>query len=211
MISNANPWDNLKFDLEGIAEVRRKFFGTFIIPIRFLQFMPISMDSNMKKKFVGTRPEIDQWILSRIEYFIKEVDGCYDDYEPTKAARAIPLCSGKLKQLVCSFMPSSFWKGDSRKIKLLLIKHFIPVWKLLRKFSAPIAPFFMDQLFQDLNQILGKNLAESVHLTDFPLVNEDLIDLSLVEKTHLAQQITSMVFSLRKRKISVYDSLCRKF
>ena len=201
MISNANPWENLKFDLEGIDEVRRKFFGTLYNTYSFFALYANVDGFNYSEKDVENRPEIDRWILAELNLLIKEVTAFYEDYEPTKVARAInTFVNDNLSNWYVRLCRRRFWKGDYSEDKISAYQTLYTCLETVAKISAPIAPFFMDQLFQDLNSISGKNNAESVHLADFPKADEGLIDQSLVEKTHLAQQITSMVFSLRKKE-----------
>ena len=201
MISNANPWENLKFDIEGIDEVRRKFFGTLYNTYSFFTLYANVDGFNYSEKEVENRPEIDRWILSELNLLVKDVKSFYEDYEPTKAARAINnFVNDNLSNWYVRLCRRRFWKGDYSDDKISAYQTLYTCLETISKIAAPIAPFFMDQLYQDLNEITGKNSAESVHLTDFPLVNESLIDQDLVEKTHLAQQITSMVFSLRKKE-----------
>ncbi|MGS0748414.1 isoleucine--tRNA ligase [Halpernia sp. GG3] len=201
MISNANPWENLKFDLEGIDEVRRKFFGTLYNTYSFFALYANVDHFNYSEKEVENRPEIDRWILSELNILVKEVTVFYNDYEPTKVARAInTFVNDNLSNWYVRLCRRRFWKGDYSEDKISAYQTLYTCLETIAKIAAPIAPFFMDQLYQDLNNISGKNPAQSVHLTDFPEISEDLIDLSLVEKTHLAQQITSMVFSLRKKE-----------
>ena len=201
MISNANPWENLKFDIEGIDEVRRKFFGTLYNTYSFFTLYANVDGFNYSEKEVENRPEIDRWILSELNLLVKDVKSFYEDYEPTKAARAINnFVNDNLSNWYVRLCRRRFWKGDYSDDKISAYQTLYTCLETISKIAAPIAPFFMDQLYQDLNEITGKDSAESVHLTDFPLVNENLIDQDLVEKTHLAQQITSMVFSLRKKE-----------
>ncbi len=201
MISNANPWENLKFDLEGIDEVRRKFFGTLYNTYSFFALYANVDGFNYSEKEVENRPEIDRWILSELNLLVKEVTAFYEDYEPTKVARAINnFVNDNLSNWYVRLCRRRFWKGDYSEDKISAYQTLYTCLETVAKIAAPIAPFFMDQLYQDLNKISGKNEAESVHLTDFPQANESLIDQDLVEKTHLAQQITSMVFSLRKKE-----------
>ena len=201
MISNANPWENLKFDIEGIDEVRRKLFGTLYNTYSFFTLYANVDGFNYSEKEVENRPEIDRWILSELNLLVKDVKSFYEDYEPTKAARAINnFVNDNLSNWYVRLCRRRFWKGDYSDDKISAYQTLYTCLETISKIAAPIAPFFMDQLYQDLNEITGKNSAESVHLTDFPLVNESLIDQDLVEKTHLAQQITSMVFSLRKKE-----------
>ena len=201
MISNANPWENLKFDLEGIDEVRRKFFGTLYNTYSFFSLYANVDGFNYSEKEVENRPEIDRWILSELNLLVKDVTEFYEDYEPTKVARAINnFVNDNLSNWYVRLCRRRFWKGDYSEDKISAYQTLYTCLETVAKISAPIAPFFMDQLYQDLNAVTGKDAAESVHLTDFPKVNESLIDLNLVEKTHLAQTITSMVFSLRKKE-----------
>ncbi|MDQ0067113.1 isoleucine--tRNA ligase [Chryseobacterium lathyri] len=201
MISNANPWENLKFDIEGIDEVRRKFFGTLYNTYSFFALYANVDGFNYTEKEVENRPEIDRWILSELNLLIKEVKAFYEDYEPTRVARAIStFVNDNLSNWYVRLCRRRFWKGDYSDDKISAYQTLYTCLETVAKLSAPIAPFFMDQLYQDLNKVTGKENCESVHLTDFPVANESLIDQDLVEKTHLAQNITSMVFSLRKKE-----------
>ncbi len=201
MIANANPWENLKFDLEGIDEVRRKFFGTLYNTYSFFALYANVDGFTYSKKDVENRPEIDRWILSELNLLVKDVTSFYEDYEPTKVARAINnFVNDNLSNWYVRLCRRRFWKGDYSEDKISAYQTLYTCLETVAKIAAPIAPFFMDQLYQDLNKITGKNEAESIHLTDFPKAQENLIDQDLVEKTHLAQQITSMVFSLRKKE-----------
>src|SRR5574343_1128219 len=201
MISNANPWDNLKFDIEGVAEVRRKFFGTLYNTYSFFSLYANVDGFKYEEAEVENRPEIDRWILSELNLLVKEVTEFYEDYEPTKVARAINnFVNDNLSNWYVRLCRRRFWQGEYTEDKISAYQTLYTCLETVAKISAPIAPFFMDQLYQDLNAVTGKDNAESVHLTDFPKVNESLIDQNLVEKTHLAQAITSMVFSLRKKE-----------
>ncbi|AZA87873.1 isoleucine--tRNA ligase [Chryseobacterium shandongense] len=201
MISNANPWENLKFDIEGIDEVRRKFFGTLYNTYSFFALYANVDGFNYSEKEVENRPEIDRWILSELNLLIKEVKAFYEDYEPTRVARAIStFVNDNLSNWYVRLCRRRFWKGDYSEDKISAYQTLYTCLETVAKLSAPIAPFFMDQLYQDLNKATGKETAESIHLTDFPVADESLIDQDLVEKTHLAQSITSMVFSLRKKE-----------
>jgi isoleucyl-tRNA synthetase len=201
MISNANPWENLKFDIEGIDEVRRKFFGTLYNTYSFFALYANVDGFNYSEKDAENRPEIDRWILSELNLLIKEVKAFYEDYEPTRVARAInTFVNDNLSNWYVRLCRRRFWKGDYTEDKISAYQTLYTCLETVAKLSAPIAPFFMDQLYQDLNKVTGKESAESIHLTDFPVADESLIDEDLVEKTHLAQSITSMVFSLRKKE-----------
>ena len=201
MISNANPWENLKFDVEGIDEVRRKFFGTLYNTYSFFALYANVDGFKYEEKDVENRAEIDRWILSELNLLIKEVKEFYEDYEPTKVARAInTFVNDNLSNWYVRLCRRRFWKGDYSEDKISAYQTLYTCLETVAKLSAPIAPFFMDQLFQDLNAVTGKESQVSVHLTDFPVADESKIDTDLVEKTHLAQTITSMVFSLRKKE-----------
>jgi isoleucyl-tRNA synthetase len=201
MISNANPWENLKFDLEGIDEVRRKFFGTLYNTYSFFALYANVDGFSYQEEEVQNRPEIDRWILSELNILIQEVTENYKDYEPTKVARAInSFVNDNLSNWYVRLCRRRFWKGEYSQDKISAYQTLYTCLETIAKIAAPIAPFFMDQLYKDLNFVSGKNQADSVHLTDFPVVDVDKIEQDLVQKTHLAQQITSMVFSLRKKE-----------
>lgn len=201
MISNANPWENLKFDIEGIDEVRRKFFGTLYNTYSFFALYANVDGFAYKEEEIQNRPEIDRWILSELHLLIKEVKENYEDYEPTKVARAIStFVNDNLSNWYVRLCRRRFWKGEYSDDKISAYQTLYTCLETVAQLSAPIAPCFMDKLYQDLNLVTGKGKVESVHLSDFPKVNDALIDQDLVEKTHLAQQLTSMVFSLRKKE-----------
>ena len=201
MISNANPWENLKFDIEGIDEVRRKFFGTLYNTYSFFALYANVDGFKYEEAEIQNKPEIDRWILSELNILIKEVKAFYEDYEPTKVARAInTFVNDNLSNWYVRLCRRRFWKGDYTEDKISAYQTLYTCLDTVAKLSAPIAPFFMDRLYQDLNAVTGKDKAESVHLSDFPVTDESKIDTDLVEKTHLAQSITSMVFSLRKKE-----------
>ena len=201
MISNAMPWENLKFDVDGIDEIRRKFFGTLYNTYSFFALYANVDNFKYTEKDIEDRPEIDRWILSELNLLVKEITYFYNDYEPTKVARAInTFVNDNLSNWYVRLCRRRFWKGDYTEDKISAYQTLYTCLETIAKISAPIAPFFMDRLYQDLNAVTGKNQAESVHLTDFPISNESQIDTDLVEKTHLAQNITSMVFSLRKKE-----------
>ncbi|UKB83659.1 isoleucine--tRNA ligase [Chryseobacterium sp. MEBOG06] len=199
MISNANPWENLKFDRDGIDEIRRKFFGTLYNTYSFFTLYANVDGFNYSEKEVENRPEIDRWILSELNLLIEEVKAFYEDYEPTRVARAInTFVNDNLSNWYVRLCRRRFWKGDYSDDKISAYQTLYTCLEVVAKLSAPIAPFFMDQLYQDLNKVTGKENVESVHLTDFPVADENLIDQDLVEKTHLAQTITSLVLSIRR-------------
>ena len=202
MITNAQPWDNLKFDLEGIAEVQRKFFGTLYNTYNFFALYANIDGFTFSEPEVPNehRPEIDRWILSELNSLVKNVDDYFSDYEPTKAGRAISdFVDEHLSNWYVRLCRRRFWKGDYTEDKISAYQTLYTCLVTVAQLSAPIAPFFADRLFTDLNNITGKDKAESVHLTNFPVCNNSLIDKDLEERMELAQKISSMVLSLRKR------------
>ncbi|WP_291964345.1 isoleucine--tRNA ligase [Maribacter sp.] len=211
MISNANPWDNLKFDTEGIVEVKRKFFGTLYNTYSFFglyanldKFTYAEADVPMAE-----RTEIDRWILSELNSLIKIVDTAYEEYEPTRAARAISeFVQENLSNWYVRLCRRRFWKGEYATDKIAAYQTLYTCLDVVAKLSAPIAPFFMDRLYLDLNKATVKDGFESVHLADFPVADESLIDESLEVKMHKAQVISSLVLSIRqKEKIKVRQPL----
>ncbi|ALJ05822.1 isoleucine--tRNA ligase [Pseudalgibacter alginicilyticus] len=211
MISNANPWDNLKFDLEGIEEVKRKFFGTLYNTYSFFQLYA-NLDSfnySEAEISVSKRPEIDRWILSELNTLIKKVDTFYAEYEPTKAARAISdFTQDYLSNWYVRLCRRRFWKGDYGQDKVSAYQTLYTCMETIAKLGAPIAPFFMDRLYLDLNKATQKETFESVHLSEFPKPDDALIDKSLERKMEAAQTISSLVLSLRaKEKIKVRQPL----
>lgn len=202
MITNAQPWDNLKFDLEGIAEVQRKFFGTLYNTYGFFALYANIDGFTYKEDEIpfNTRPEIDRWILSELHTLIKNVDECMNDYEPTKAGRMIQdFVDEYLSNWFVRLSRRRFWKGEYTTDKISAYQTLYQCLVTVAQLAAPIAPFFMERLFKDLNDITGKINAESVHLTDFPKFNEEYIDKNLEERMQMAQKISSMVLSLRKK------------
>ncbi|NVO01318.1 MAG: isoleucine--tRNA ligase [Bacteroidetes bacterium] len=202
MITNAQPWDNLKFDLEGIGEVQRKFFGTLYNTYSFFTLYA-NIDGFVYEQDeipLKNRPEIDRWIISELNSLIKEVDAAYADYEPTKAGRAIQLFLDEhLSNWYVRLCRRRFWKGDYSADKIAAYQTLYKCMITIAKLSAPIAPFFMDQLFNDLNSVTKQYKVESIHLTDFPHVNETAIDKALEERMQMAQKFSSMVLALRKK------------
>ena len=176
MISNANPWENLKFDIEGIDEVRRKFFGTLYNTYSFFALYANVDGFKYEEAEVQNKPEIDRWILSELNILIKEVKAFYEDYEPTKVARAInTFVNDNLSNWYVRLCRRRFWKGDYTEDKISAYQTLYTCLDTVAKLSAPIAPFFMDRLYQDLNAVTGKDKAESVHLSDFPIADESKI------------------------------------
>jgi isoleucyl-tRNA synthetase len=202
MITNAQPWDNLKFDIEGIAEVQRKFFGTLYNTYSFFALYANIDKFEYKEADIAIekRPEIDRWILSELNTLIKYVDECYADYEPTKAGRAIQdFVDAHLSNWYVRLCRRRFWKGDYSDDKISAYQTLYTCLNVIAKLMSPIAPFFAERLYLDLNNATQKELFKSVHLTDFPTYNEKFVDKELEERMQLAQQISSMVLSLRKR------------
>jgi len=205
MISNASPWDNLKFNIESLDEVRRKFFGTLYNTYSFFALYA-NIDRFTYKEAemdIQLRPEIDRWIISLLNSLVKEVDGYYEDFEPTKAARAIQnFVDEHLSNWYVRLCRRRFWKGDYTEDKISAYQTLYTCLDTVAKLMSPIAPFFSDRLFIDLNGVSGKEQAESVHLADFPLYHAELVDKALEERMALAQNISSLVLSLRK-KVSI--------
>ena len=202
MITNAQPWDNLKFNEEGIAEVQRKFFGTlYNIYAFFVLYANIDGFSYKEKEIpVEKRPEIDRWILSELNTLIKTVDESYADYEPTKAGRAIQsFVDEHLSNWYVRLSRRRFWKGSYSDDKISAYQTLYKCLETVAQLSSPIAPFFMDKLFNDLNKVTSRFNINSVHLTEFISPDEKLIDKDLEERMQLAQKISSMVLSLRKK------------
>ena len=211
MIANANPWDNLKFDLDGIEEVKRKFFGTLYNTYSFFTlytnidgFSYEEADIPLEK-----RPELDRWILSELHTLIHKVDKFYEAYEPTRAARAISdFTQDYVSNWYVRLSRRRFWKGDYQTDKISAYQTLYTCMNTVAKLGAPIAPFFMDRLYQDLNAVTKKETSESIHLADFPVYNESYVDKGLEHKMESAQTISSLVLSLRaKEKIKVRQPL----
>ncbi|UAB82068.1 isoleucine--tRNA ligase [Marixanthomonas sp. SCSIO 43207] len=211
MISNANPWDNLKFDLDGISEVRNKFFGTLYNTYSFFSlyanldtFTYAEADVPLEK-----RPEIDRWILSELHTLIEKVDAFYADYEPTKATRAISeFVQENLSNWFVRLSRRRYWKGSYNDDKISAYQTLYTCLETVAKLSAPVAPFFMDRLYKDLTSGVDKEAKQSVHLSDFPKADSAFIDKTLERKMQRAQSISSLVLSLRqKEKIKVRQPL----
>jgi isoleucyl-tRNA synthetase len=204
MISNANPWDNLKFDLEGIAEVRRKFFGTLYNTYSFFVLYANIDGFNYSEAEVplAERPEIDRWILSELHTLIQIVDAAYADYEPTRATRAISdFVQENLSNWYVRLCRRRFWKGDYAQDKIAAYQTLYTCLETVAKLAAPVAPFFMDRLYKDLNANTNKEKFESIHLSVFPVSVENFVDKSLESRMQKAQTISSLVLSLRKKEM----------
>ncbi|MCR1025557.1 isoleucine--tRNA ligase [Cellulophaga baltica] len=211
MISNANPWDNLKFDLEGIAEVKRKFFGTLYNTYSFFALYTNIDNFQYKEEDIPLkeRPEIDQWVLSELHTLIKTVDEAYADYEPTRATRAISeYVQENLSNWYVRLCRRRFWKGDYQKDKISAYQTLYTCLITVAKLSAPVSPFFMDRLYKDLTNTTHTENFESVHLADFPVYDENIVNKELESKMAKAQTISSLVLSIRqKEKIKVRQPL----
>ena len=211
MISNAQPWDNLRFDLDGIAEVQRKFFGTLYNTYGFFSLYANidGFDDSEIEVPVADRAEIDRWIISELNTLVKMVEEAYDDYEPTRAARAISyFVTENLSNWHVRLSRRRFWKGEFGPDKHAAYQTLYRCLKTLAKLMAPIAPFFAERLFRDLNGVTGKEAHDSVHLSQFPSYHETEVDHDLEERMRNAQTITSLILSLRKKeKIRVRQPL----
>ena len=211
IISNANPWDNLKFDIDGIEEVKRKFFGTLYNTYAFFTlYANIDKFSYSEQNIkIEDRPEIDRWIFSELNSLVEKVDTFYAEYEPTKAARAISEFTQEyLSNWYVRLSRRRFWKGEYKHDKISAYQTLYTCMVTIAKLGAPIAPFFMDRLYLDLNSVTNNEAFESVHLADFPLVDTPLINKNLERKMGQAQTISSLVLSLRaKEKIKVRQPL----
>ena len=213
MITNAQPWDNLKFNIAGVEEVLRKFFNTLHNTYSFFALYA-NVDgfrNNEPQIPVENRPEIDRWIISLLHTLIKQVDECFADYEPTRAGRLIQdfVCEN-LSNWYVRLNRKRYWGGEMNADKIAAYQTLYTCLTTVAKLAAPIAPFYMDKLFTDLNELTGLEPFHSVHLTDFPLYNESYIDSELESRMDIAQQISSMALSLRKKvNIRVRQPLCK--
>jgi len=201
MITNSQPWDNLKFDVEGIDEIRRKFFGTLYNTYAFYALYA-NIDGFAYREpeiEISKRPEIDRWILSELNSLIRLVDECYADYEPTKAGRAISdFVDAHLSNWYVRLCRRRFWRGDYSEDKISAYQTLYRCLEVIAQLSSPIAPFFAERLFVDLNSVTNRYNVDSVHLTQFPVADLALIDKDLEERMEIAQKISSMVLSIRK-------------
>ena len=203
MISNANPWDNLKFDLEGIAEVSRKFFGTLHNAYSFFSLYSNIDQFSYKEAPIALekRSELDQWVLSELNRLIAEVDLAYNDYEPTKASRAISeFVQEILSNWYVRLSRRRFWKGDYQEDKIAAYQTLFECLLTVSKLMAPVAPFFADRLYKDLCDATQIEHFESVHLSTFPTTNENARNISLEDRMNKARTISSLALSLRKKE-----------
>ncbi len=202
LITNASPWDNLKFDIEGIKEVQRKFFGTLYNTYQFFALYSNVDGFAFKEAYVPLeeRPEIDRWILSLLNTVVKKVNEYMDDYEPTQAGRVIEdFVDEHLSNWYVRLCRRRFWKGEYEQDKICAYQTLYECLETIARLIAPISPFFSDNVFQNLNKVTNRFAAESVHHTDFPVANLAVIDESLEERMQLAQDASSLILSLRKK------------
>lgn len=203
MISNANPWDNLKFDIEGIGEVQRKFFGTLHNTYSFFSlYANIDGFKNEEAEIpLGERSELDRWILSELNSLIAKVDDFYQDYEPTKATRAISeFVQERLSNWYVRLCRRRFWKGEYQEDKIAAYQTLWECLMTVTQLAAPVAPFYSDRLYQDLTENTATTKSSSVHLSTFPTVNSNAIDSDLENRINKARNITSLALSLRKKE-----------
>lgn len=205
MITNSQPWDNLKFDHSGLDEVKRKFFGTLYNTYSFFALYA-NVDGfkyNETEIPVNERPEIDRWIISLLNTLVKEVQNDYENYEPTRAGRAIQdFVTENLSNWYVRLNRKRYWGGEYSKDKIAAYQTLYTCLETVARLMAPIAPFFADQIFNDLNAVTGKDSTESVHIASFPTYNEQYIDKVLEERMDIAQRVSSMVLALR-RKVNI--------
>ena len=205
MITNSSPWDNLKFDTDGVDEVRRKFFGTLYNTYSFFALYA-NVDGFTYAEAdvpVAERPEIDRWILSLLNSLIKDVDACYNDYEPTKAGRLITdFVNDNLSNWYVRLNRKRFWGSSMSADKLSAYQTLYTCLETVAKLMAPIAPFYADRLYMDLISVTGRDNVVSVHLANFPVADESLINTELEARMQMAQDVTSMVLALR-RKVNI--------
>ncbi|MEP6675309.1 MAG: isoleucine--tRNA ligase [Ferruginibacter sp.] len=202
LITNASPWDSLKFDLEGIKEVQRKFFGTLYNTYQFLALYGNVDGFTFKEDYipVNERPEIDRWILSSLNSLVGTVTQYFDEYEPTQAGRAIDeFVDSHLSNWYVRLCRRRFWKGEYEHDKISAYQTLYECLETLSKLMAPVAPFFADWLFTNLNEVSKRSAASSVHHSDFPKINESLVDTELEKRMELAQNASSLILSLRKK------------
>jgi isoleucyl-tRNA synthetase len=202
LITNASPWDNLKFDLDGIKEIQRKFFGTLYNTYQFFALYANVDGFAFKEASIPLeqRPEIDRWILSSLNTLIKKVTENLDDYEPTNAGRLIEdFVDEHLSNWYVRLCRRRFWKGEYEQDKIAAYQTLYECLETILRLMAPVSPFFSDAIFQQLNTITNRYKAESVHHTDFPVANAAVIDTSLEERMQMAQDASSLVLSLRKK------------
>ncbi len=202
LVTNASPWDNMKFDLDGIKEVQRKFFGTLYNTYQFFALYSNVDGFAFKEAYIplAQRPEIDRWILSSLNTVVKKANAYMDDYEPTQAGRVIEdFVDEHLSNWYVRLCRRRFWKGDYEQDKICAYQTLYECLETITRLIAPISPFFSDNLFQNLNAVTNRFKAESVHHVDYPVADESAIDELLEERMQLAQDASSLVLSLRKK------------
>ena len=202
LITNASPWDSLKFDSEGIKEVQRKYFGTLYNTYQFFALYANVDNFTFNEDYIPIheRPEIDRWILSSLQTQVKNITNYLNDYEPTQAGRAMEVfLDEQLSNWYVRLCRRRFWKGEYEHDKICAYQTLYECLETLALLMAPIAPFFADWLFQNLDGVTGKNKCGSVHLADYPVADESDIDTDLEERMRLAQDISSLVLSIRKK------------
>ncbi|MBN8672414.1 MAG: isoleucine--tRNA ligase, partial [Chitinophagales bacterium] len=202
LITNASPWDSLRFDLEGIKEVQRKYFGTLYNTYQFFALYANVDGFTFKEAYIPVeqRPEIDRWILSALNTLVKDVTNYLNDYEPTQAGRAMEtFLDEQLSNWYVRLCRRRFWKGEYEHDKICAYQTLYECLEKLSLLMAPISPFFADWLYSNLNNITKRFEAQSVHLADFPVADADVIDAELEERMRLAQDVSSLVLSLRKK------------
>ena len=213
MLTNSQPWDNLKFDMAGVEEVKRKFFGTLYNTYNFFaMYANIDGFTYAEEEIpVSERPELDRWIISLLNSLVKEVGDSYENYEPTRAGRAISeFVSENLSNWFVRLSRKRYWGGSYDKDKISAYQTLYTCLDTIAKLMAPIAPFYADLLYTDLNKITGKETGQSVHLSVFPTHNELMIDTDLEQKMDLAQKASSMILALRrKEKLKVRQPLAK--
>ncbi len=213
MLTNSQPWDNLKFDISGVDEVKRKFFGTLYNTYNFFAMYANIDGFTYAEEDIPVKqlPELDQWIISLLNTLVKEVGESYETYEPTRAGRAISeFVSENLSNWFVRLSRKRYWGGEYDQDKISAYQTLYTCLNTVAKLSAPIAPFFADLLYTDLNKITGKEIDQSVHLSDFPDCDESMINNDLEQKMALAQKASSMILSLRrKEKLKVRQPLAK--
>lgn len=202
LITNASPWDSLRFDIEGIKEVQRKYFGTLYNTYQFFALYANVDGFTFKEKYIPVhqRPEIDQWILSSLQSLVKDVTRYMDDFEPTQAGRAMEyFLDEQLSNWYVRLCRRRFWKGEYEQDKIAAYQTLYECLETMALLMAPIAPFFADWLYCNLNGVTKRNMVASIHLADYPQIDESLIDTELEERMHMAQDVCSLVLSIRKK------------
>lgn len=202
LVTNASPWDNMKFDLDGIKEVQRKFFGTLYNTYQFFALYSNVDGFAFKEAYIplAERPEIDRWILSSLNTVVKKANAYMDDFEPTQAGRVIEdFVDEHLSNWYVRLCRRRFWKGEYEQDKICAYQTLYECLETITRLIAPISPFFSDTVFQNLNEVTGRFNVESVHHADYPVDNEAVIDESLEERMQLAQDASSLILSLRKK------------